>query len=189
MNNMLLRLLKLVTILLLALQSAARAQDAVLSGTVITPSKVIPKGWIVVKDGRIGSISDKAPAASGGPAVETGGIIFPGFIDLHNHPMYNAFERWKPSARFNNRYEWRDLQEYKDLVGTPGSELQKKDDQTFCDLDEYAEIRALIGGTTSITGISQRYEMSGPVPPCVAGLIRNLDWASGFYGPGVGHER
>lgn len=28
-----------------------------------------------------------------------------------------------------------------------------------------------------------------PVPRCVAGLVRNLDWASGFYGTTVGHER
>ena len=28
-----------------------------------------------------------------------------------------------------------------------------------------------------------------PVPKCVVGLVRNLDWASGFYGTTVGHER
>lgn len=47
---------------------------------------------------------------------------------------------------------------------------------------------ALIGGTTSLTGISGR-RTGAPVPPCVAGLVRNLDWASGFYGSDVGGER
>lgn len=165
-----------------------RGQEAILSGTVVTPDRIIPKGWIVIRKGRIESIAEKPPVAANLPIVETGGIVFPGFIDLHNHPMYNAFPRWHSTATFKNRYEWRDLEEYKDRIGRPGSELQKKDDQTFCDLDEYAEVKALIGGTTSITGISARYGTAAPVPSCVAGLVRNLDWASGFYGMTVGHE-
>jgi 5-methylthioadenosine/S-adenosylhomocysteine deaminase len=152
----------------------------------VTPDKVISKGWVIIKNDRIDSIVDKVPV---GPVVETGGIIFPGFVDLHNHPMYNIFKRWTQNNKFNNRYEWRDLQKYKDLLGTPGGELQRKDDQTFCDIDEYVEVKALLGGTTSITGISARRGASQPVPICVAGLARNLDWASGFYGAGVGNER
>lgn len=183
-----LQLLKHLIVLLLAAQ-ALQAQDAILSGTVVTPDKIISKGWIVIRKGRIESITEKPPLVAKPPIIETGGIIFPGFIDLHNHPMYNAFPRWHPTTKFKNRYEWRDLQQYKDVVGTPGSELQRKNDQTFCDLDEYSEVRALIGGTTSITGISPRHGTPLPVPKCVAGLVRNLDWASGFYGTTVGHER
>ncbi|RDJ94254.1 hypothetical protein B4Q13_15855, partial [Lacticaseibacillus rhamnosus] len=80
----------------------------------------------------------------------------------HNHPMYNIFQRWTPKTKFKNRYEWRDLQEYKDLVGTPGAELQHKDDQTFCDIDEYVEVKELIGGTTSVAGISGRGANNNP---------------------------
>lgn len=179
----------LCALLLPAIGSLARAQDLVLSGAVVTPDKIISKGWIVIKGGRIDSIVERAPTAASGPLIETGGIIFPGFVDLHNHPMYNIFPRWQPTTTFKNRYEWRDLPQYKDLIGTPGSQLQRRDDQTFCDIDEYAEVRALIGGTTSITGISPRHGASAAVPNCVAGLIRNLDWASGFYGSTVGNER
>jgi cytosine/adenosine deaminase-related metal-dependent hydrolase len=176
-------------VLFLSAGSIAQAQNVVLTGTVVTPEKVIPKGWIVVKQGRITAVLDKAPGNLEGPLVDTNGIIFPGFIDLHNHPMYNIFKRWVPKAKFKNRYEWRDLQEYKDLVGTPGGELQRKDDQTFCDVDEYVEVKELIGGTTSIAGISPRKGANPPVPTCVSGLARNLDWASGFYGSGIGNER
>ena len=183
-----LQLVKCLVVLLLAAE-VLQAQDAILSGTVVTPDKIISKGWIVIRNGRIGSIAERPPVDVKLPVVETGGIIFPGFIDLHNHPMYNAFTRWHPATKFKNRYEWRDLPEYQGLVGKPGSELQKKNDQTFCDLDEYAEVRALVGGTTSITGISPRHETPMPVPRCVAGLVRNLDWASGFYGTTVGPER
>lgn len=184
MASILRRLLRLTSFILIP--AAAFAQDLVLSGTVVTPDAVIPMGWVVIKQGRIASIAETPPAA---PIIETGGIIFPGFIDLHNHPMYNIFPRWSPPVKFGNRYQWRDLQQYKDLIGTPGGELQNKDDQTFCDIDEYVEVKALIGGTTSITGIFGRTGVSPPVPACVQGLARNLDWASGFYGPGIGHER
>src|SRR5260370_26286367 len=40
------------------------AQDLVLSGTVVTPDRVLAKGWVVIKDGRILSILEKAPDRS-----------------------------------------------------------------------------------------------------------------------------
>jgi 5-methylthioadenosine/S-adenosylhomocysteine deaminase len=182
--------------LTLALVSASfcgvsSAQDAVLSGTVVTRDKVIASGWVVVRDGHIVDIRESAPDDAPGPRVETKGIIYPGFVDLHDHPMYNVFQRWTPKTKFRNRYEWRDLVEYNETVGRPGGELQRKDDQdqTFCDMDEFVEVKALIGGTTSITGISARRGFAAPVPKCVAGLARNLDWASGFAGAVVGQGR
>jgi 5-methylthioadenosine/S-adenosylhomocysteine deaminase len=157
----------------------------------VTPDKVLARGWVVIKDGHILLISESAPDHAAGPAIETNGIIFPGFVDLHDHPMYNIFKRWTPKAKFKNRYEWRDSVEYNALVGKPGGELQRKNDkdQTFCDIDEYVEIKALIGGTTSVSGISGRRGFTPTVPNCVSGLARNLDWASGFYGTAVGNER
>ena len=187
-----LRKLSLVFVLLFC-SKVSPAQDLVLSGTVVTPDRVIGKGWVVVRDGHILSILERAPDDAKGPKVETNGIIFPGFVDLHDHPMYNIFKRWNPRVKFRNRYEWRNLIDYYKLVGRPGGELQLKDDndkndRRFCDIDEYVEIKALIGGTTSITGISGRSQPP-PVPSCVVGLARNLDWASGFYGSGAGSER
>lgn len=174
---------------LLLFSAGLRAQDLVISGVVVTPDRIISKGWVVIKDGRILSIVEKAPEDAKGPTVESNGIIFPGFVDLHDHPMYNIFKRWSPGVKFKNRYEWRDNADYISSVGKPGGDLQKKDDQTFCDIDEFVELKALVGGTTSIAGISGRRGFASPVPSCVAGLARNLDWASGFYGSGVGNEK
>lgn len=165
------------------------AQDLAISGAVVTPDRIIAKGWVVIRDGRILSIAEEAPGDAKSPRIETNGIIFPGFVDLHNHPMYNIFKRWSPGTKFKNRYEWRDNADYISSVGKPGGDLQRKDDQTFCDIDEFVELKALIGGTTSIAGISGRRGFSSPVPNCVAGLARNLDWASGFYSSGVGNEK
>src|SRR6185312_2214329 len=60
--------------------------------------------------------------------------------------------------------------------------------QHFCDMDAYVELKALMGGTTSILGLYEPAD-TPTVPDCVAGLARNLDWATGFNGPGVGHEK
>jgi 5-methylthioadenosine/S-adenosylhomocysteine deaminase len=182
-----------VVFVMLFCSKVSLAQDLVLSGTVVTPDRVIAKGWVVVKDGHILSILEKAPDNAKGPRIETNGIIFPAFVDLHDHPMYNIFKRWSPKVKFKNRYEWRNLVDYYKAVGRPGGELQVKDDndkndQRFCDIDEYVEVKALIGGTTSITGISGRGQ-TPPVPNCVLGLARNLDWASGFYGSAGSNER
>ena len=116
------RSIKYLILLSLAVQ-ALQAQDAILSGTVVTLDKVISKGWIVIREGRIESIAEKPPLVAKPPIVDTGGIIFPGFIDLHNHPMYNGFPRWHPTTKVKNRYEWRDLEEYNDLVGRLGTSL------------------------------------------------------------------
>ena len=95
------------------------AQDVILRGTVVTPDKVIQKGWIVInKEGKIDSIGDQVPPSTAPLVIDTGAIIFPGFVDLHNHPMYNIFGRWHPPKKFRNRDEWRDLQAYKDALGT-----------------------------------------------------------------------
>jgi 5-methylthioadenosine/S-adenosylhomocysteine deaminase len=183
-----LRMLSLLFVILFCWKTSL-AQDLVLSGTVVTPDGVLAKGWVVVRDGHILSILEKAPDDAKGPKVETNGTIFPGFVDLHDHPMYNIFKRWSPQVKFRNRYEWRNLVDYYKAVGRPGGDLQARDDndkndQKFCDIDEYVELKALIGATTSITGISGR-----PVPGCVLGLARNLDLASGFYGSAAGAER
>lgn len=153
----------------------AFAQDMVLGGTVVTPDKVIADGWVVIRSGLIDSISTGRQPSGSETVVKTNGFIFPGLIDLHNHPMYNVFERWKPAGRFKNRYEWRDLPQYSTLIGKPGSDLQNSDDGTFCDVDEYSEVRALVGGTTAITGISARRTKDIPSSFTFAKSYRVLD--------------
>jgi imidazolonepropionase-like amidohydrolase len=71
-----------------------QAQDRtiVISGTVVTPDKVLNKGWVVIKHKKISAVSDTLPTEENAIWVDTNDIIFPGFIDLHNHPMYAMFE-------------------------------------------------------------------------------------------------
>ena len=156
-----------------------------INGTVVAPDRVIQNGWVTVRDGKIVAVSETKPTLASARTLTTHDIIFPGFVDLHNHPLYGVFPRWKPPKIYPNRYEWRADAGYWQAIQTPELKLVVTH---FCDMDAYVELKALAGGTTSLLGIYRPADTT-VVPPCVAGLVRNLDWATGFYGTGMGHER
>jgi imidazolonepropionase-like amidohydrolase len=74
----------------LALTSAAAAQDLVITNAriIVGPGKTIEKGNLVVKDGRIASVSEgPAPRADKGATVIKGDgmTLIAGYIDVHRH--------------------------------------------------------------------------------------------------------
>lgn len=170
---------------LLAAPAVAANAPLLINGAIVTPGRVIQNGWIALQDGKIAAISETQPAIAGARVLVTRDIVFPGFVDLHNHPLYGIFPRWHPPKVYPNRYEWRADAGYWQAIQTPEGKLVAN---RFCDMDVYVEMKALMGGTTSLLGIYRPAD-TAVVPPCVAGLVRNLDWASGFRGDGVGHER
>jgi cytosine/adenosine deaminase-related metal-dependent hydrolase len=142
----------------------------VLRGAVVTPSGVIKHGYVGIVGGRIASVSDKLPAIPDAVTVNTDGIILPGFIDLHNHLRWNVLPRWRPGRTFTNQPQWADDPEFRQLRA-PIDHLQPSH---FCNMNAWGELRALIGGATSILATAPA--------PCIHGLVRNLDFNSGFYG-------
>lgn len=179
----------LACFLLTAVSLAAAQPPArlLLGGSIVTPSGVIAHGWLDIDHGRILRIEREKPDVPGAAVLETSDLVFPGFIDLHNHPGFNIFPRWTPPQKFANRYQWRDSDLYRNALENKGYALLG-DPSLFCDIDEYAEVKALIGGTTSMIGFGE-FDPGGKLPDCIEGLVRNLDHATGFYGPGQGHER
>jgi len=155
-------------------------------GNVVTPDGVLNGAWLDIRDGRIVHIAREKPNLPGVPALETDDLIFPGFIDLHNHPTFNIFPRWTPPHKFPNRYAWRDWDVYRARIEAPARKIQTR--ENFCDIDEYVEVKGVIGGTTSMIGFSGR-DPGAPQPDCIEGLLRNLDVYTGFYGADQGHER
>lgn len=128
----------------------ARPADALaLKGCVLTPSRAIEDGYVVVGAGTaIQAVSERKP--QGVPVHDTGGVICPGLIDLHGHPEFNIFAAWEPPRQFVNRYAWRGSDEYKALVREPQNKLLAalpRKTQL-----RYSEIRALVGGVTAIQG-------------------------------------
>ncbi len=146
-------------------------QPIILQGTIVTPSKIIDTGWIVIDDGMIQSVSLQKPNIPNAIDIDTQGIIFPGLVDVHNHVSFNVFPRWQPGKLFSNRYEWREDDEYKENVSNPYENLRSR---YFCEMNTYGEVRALVGGTTSILATAPSN--------CIKGHVRNLDHDSGFYG-------
>jgi len=169
-------------------QAAAQAPiRLLLRGNLVTPDGVLPNAWLDILNGRIEHIERERPNLPGVPALETSDLIFPGFIDLHNHPSFNIFPRWTPPQKFPNRYAWRSLDAYRAVLEDRQRALTAGG-ANFCDIDEYVEVRALIGGTTSMIGFSS-HDPANVLPDCIKGLVRNLDVYTGFYGPEQGHER
>ena len=143
----------------------------VLRGTIILPNGVVNHGYVAIVNGRIASVSEKQPDIPDAVNLNTHGIILPGFVDVHNHLKFNVLPPWKPGRLFTNRYQWRADPEYIRVVGDPINRLRPSH---FCDMNMWGELRALVGGTTSI--------MATDSQPCIHGLVRNLDFNSGFYG-------
>ncbi|HEY9126810.1 MAG TPA: amidohydrolase family protein, partial [Acidobacteriaceae bacterium] len=92
-----------------------------------------------------------------------------------------------PPHTFENRYQWRDWDLYQRELESKGRALSA-DAANFCDIDEYAEVKALIGGVTSIIGLGST-KPGKATPDCIRGLVRNLDHYTGFYGAEPDHER
>src|SRR6476659_5826456 len=179
-----------VWLLTLCACSVIQAQDRtiVISGSVVTPEKVLNKGWVVIKHKKISVVSDTLPNEENAIWVDTNDIIFPGFVDLHNHPMYAMFEPWDAKQLFNNRYEWRSLEKYKQEISTPARNIQD-DPQGFCDIAEFAEVQAITGGTTTFSGMCPPKSLGTTFPACLSRLaVRKLEIDSGFY-PRHGQER
>jgi len=179
-----------VCLLTLCACSIIQAQDRtiVISGSVVTPEKVLNKGWVVIKHKKISAVSDTLPKEENAIWVDTNDIIFPGFVDLHNHPMYAMFEPWDAKQLFNNRYEWRSLDKYKQEISTPARNIQD-DPQGYCDIAELAEVQAVTGGTTTFSGMFIPRSFGPTFPACLSRLaVRKLEIDSGFYSA-HGHER
>jgi len=154
-----------------ALAAVEPGAPFVLRGTVLTPDGAIKHGYVGVANGRIASVSDKPPDIPNAITIATDGIILPGFVDLHNHVPWNALPRWSPGRTFTNQTQWAADPGFRRVVGEPFDRVSAS---SFCDMNAWAELRALVGGTTSIMA-SQRVA-------CIHGLVRNLDFNSGFYG-------
>jgi 5-methylthioadenosine/S-adenosylhomocysteine deaminase len=146
--------------------SAAPVETVALRGCVLTPDGPLDDGYVVVDlDGRIEAVQAQRPEAV--RVHQTDGVILPGLIDLHGHPEFNVFAAWEPPRSFTNRYQWRASDVYQALVRDPqnrllealppGTELR------------YAEIRALVAGTTAIQGAS------GKTRSADEALVRNVD--------------
>jgi len=116
---------------------------------------ILPGGpadaYVVVSGEKITEVAtDVSEVPSGAKIVETGGVIAPGLIDLHNHVAYDFIPFWNSGKRWQNRYQWARAAAYGTAVKTPYNAV--KNAKHMCEAVKYGEFRAIVGGTTSIEG-------------------------------------
>ena len=121
-----------------------------------------------------------APAGFAGvPVVETGGTLFPGLIELHNHLSYNALPLWSPvPKRFEHRDQWSDHKDYRPMISGPMTVIGEYRDSTgqpalLAALVRYVECKCLLGGVTTSQGVM--LASNAGVRRFYRGLIRNVE--------------
>jgi cytosine/adenosine deaminase-related metal-dependent hydrolase len=138
----------------------------ILHGRVATMDQaftVLSQGAIYIDGNTIVAVADKAappPAGfTGAQIVDTGGTIFPGLVELHNHLSYDALQMWQVPKKFSDRGQWQSNSDYVANVSGPMGVIAKsKDPHLLASLVRYVETKCLLGGVTTTQGISLKGE-------------------------------
>jgi len=133
-----------------------------LHGPVLTPAALRAAATVVIDGGRIVEVLDgRVAAGPDGRDVDAGGLIAPGFVDVHNHVAYGAFPRWRPARPFHSRFGWRGKTRcdvvvdpdpdphYRQQIADPHAEL-RREPAVLAAMACYSLVRAVLGGTTAV---------------------------------------
>jgi cytosine/adenosine deaminase-related metal-dependent hydrolase len=127
----------------------ASAATWAIHGDMVLPDQVAPKrGWLLFDEHGIRQIdcAEKDIPADARRHWHKG-FIFPSLIDCHNHAEWNAIPLWRAGKLYSNRYEWQKDAAYVKYVKAPYYNKIHDGQLDYASL-KYAEVRALIGGTT-----------------------------------------
>ena len=155
------------------IETAGDLTKILLKGTVLTPAGPLA-GQVYIDGNTIACVDVSCEAqASGATVIDTHGIISPGFIDTHNHILFDIFDEtdWAPDHAYDDHDQWPDDPKYKAMVDTK----QYLDGETSaselgCEMNKYGEMKGLVAGTTSIQG-----SPGGGAGACYGSLARSLD--------------
>ena len=149
----------------------------VLTGRVVTFDEAQPTlddGAVYIgADELIAAVQPRtAPAPAGFESarkVRTGGVIYPGLIDLHGHIAYNSLPLWSPPGRkdpYTSRYQWPGDRSYEGMISDPANALGALCGKAHL---KYLETKAVVGGTTAIQGTAKTGR------PYEGWLVRNIE--------------
>jgi 5-methylthioadenosine/S-adenosylhomocysteine deaminase len=149
----------------------------VLTGRVVTFDEDQPElddGAVYIgADELIAAVQPRtAPAPAGfdgARTVRTGGVIYPGLIDLHGHIAYNSLPLWSPPGRkdpYTSRYQWPGDRSYEGMISDPANALGALCGKAHL---KFLETKAVIGGTTAIQGTAKTGR------PYEGWLVRNIE--------------
>ena len=151
----------------------------VLDGRVVPMTSehdVIDDGRIYINGGLIEAVqpaNQQPPTAFEGIApIRTGGTIFPGLIELHNHLAYNVLPLWNVPKQYQNRDQWGRHPDYRKLISGPMNVLGRTEGLIQA-VVRWVEAKSLIAGTTTSQGIAL-FSNAG-IRKYYRGLVRNAE--------------
>jgi 5-methylthioadenosine/S-adenosylhomocysteine deaminase len=152
---------------------------AVFEGRLVTMNAsfdVVASGRLYVDASRLVAVQPSdAPPPAGFEQIavtRTGGTIYPGLIELHNHLSYNTLPLWQLTRRFGNRDQWARLPEYKQRVSRPASLLGTTDGLVQA-VVRYVEAKCLAAGVTTTQGIA--LASNNGIRRYYRGVVRNVE--------------
>ncbi len=157
-----------------------------LAGRVVTMDDAftaMADAIVYVEKGRIVAVRERGQAAPPGfegvAVLETGGTLFPGLIELHNHLSYNALPLWAPvPKRFVHRGQWPEHKDYRKLISGPMTVVGEYRDSSgkpalLAPLVRYVECKCLLGGVTTSQGL--KLASNAGVQRFYRGIVRNVE--------------
>jgi Synergist-CTERM protein sorting domain-containing protein len=138
--------------------------NKLITADVLLPGEVLRGGQVLVDEsGRIACAACDCASATGAAGATRincpTGVISPSFINTHDHIPYQTAPKPDSGERYEHRNDWRGPKRGHTGISSGGS--------TNTDGIRFAELRALMAGTTAVIGESNQ---STP-----QGLLRNLD--------------
>lgn len=149
-----------------------------LEGKVVTMDadfKVLERGIVDIEAAKIVAVrptgSPPPEGFEGTTLIRTGGTIYPGLIELHNHLSYNILPMWDVPKQFRRREQWRSHPDKQKLITGPMKVLGKTPGYVEA-IVRYVECKCLVSGVTTSQGL-KLYGVG--VQPYYRGLIRNVE--------------
>jgi 5-methylthioadenosine/S-adenosylhomocysteine deaminase len=156
----------------------ASAQTAI-RGRIVTmdaAGTVLPDGVVYIAGTTIAAVLPSAEAAPAGfedvRPLRTGGTVYPGLIELHNHLSYNCLQLWQVPRPFGNRGQWSTGPDYRRLISGP-MQVIGKTPALVPALVRYVEAKSLVSGVTTSQGIAL-FSDAG-IRRYYRGVVRNVE--------------
>jgi len=152
-----------------------------LTGRVVTMNghdDVLEHGAVYVQGNSIVAVQDaKVPPPAGFEAIKpisTGGAIYPGLIELHNHLSYNTLRLWDVPRKFDNRAQWARHPSYAQRITGPMAVIGRAPEPDLVPaLVRYVEVKCLVGGVTTTQGIA--LSSNAGIRTYYKGVVRNVE--------------
>ena len=128
------------------------------AGDIFAGARVWVRGSVI--EAIVKSGEPLPPGAELARAIDAGGVIYPGLIDIHNHPEYAIYPLMPITRKYRDRYEWRQYDDdYAKRIERPNVILQNAEYYNLgMDVGRYGEYMALAGGTTALQGGGSGYD-------------------------------